>query len=250
MSESESPVVMFDNGDPAMQRAYEAARATFRYFWREIAWERRRIVPALDLTCVKAPFTDAQPPADGSGIDVEHMWISDVDFDGTSVGGILANSPNWLKSVSEGDPVRVTLSRISDWMYAIDGEVYGGFTVKLMRSRMSEKERRDHDTAWGLKFGDPSRGERVDTREPHPMSENMVGSLKEHLAKTPSAVSATGFNGWTLLHQDASAGSLATVAVLLEAGADPSAKADDGTTPLQLAEALGWQEVAQLLRRK
>jgi uncharacterized protein len=48
MSESQpSRVFMFDNSDPEMQRAYENARATFRYFWREIAWERRRIVPAL-----------------------------------------------------------------------------------------------------------------------------------------------------------------------------------------------------------
>ena len=34
---------MFDNSDPEMQGAYEKARATFRYFWREVAWERRRI---------------------------------------------------------------------------------------------------------------------------------------------------------------------------------------------------------------
>jgi hypothetical protein len=40
---------MFDDSDPEMQRAYESARATFRFFWRELAWERRRIVPALDL---------------------------------------------------------------------------------------------------------------------------------------------------------------------------------------------------------
>jgi uncharacterized protein len=43
MSESHaSKVFMFDNSDPEMQGAYEKARATFRYFWREVAWERRR----------------------------------------------------------------------------------------------------------------------------------------------------------------------------------------------------------------
>src|SRR6476620_11652286 len=42
MSESQpSRVFTFDNSDPEMQRAYESARATFRYFWREIAWERQ-----------------------------------------------------------------------------------------------------------------------------------------------------------------------------------------------------------------
>ena len=52
MSESQSSqVFMFDDSDPEMQRAYESARATFRYFWREVAWERRRIIPGLDLAC-------------------------------------------------------------------------------------------------------------------------------------------------------------------------------------------------------
>ena len=46
---SESKVFMSKDDDPEMQRAYENARATFRYFWREISWERRRIVPGLDL---------------------------------------------------------------------------------------------------------------------------------------------------------------------------------------------------------
>jgi hypothetical protein len=61
MSDSQqSKVFMFDNSDPDMQEAYRKAHATFRYFWREVSWERRRIVPALDLACVKAPFADGE----------------------------------------------------------------------------------------------------------------------------------------------------------------------------------------------
>ncbi len=52
----------FKNDDPAMQRANDEARSDFRYFWREMAWERRRIVPGLDLACVKVPFSD--PPGE------------------------------------------------------------------------------------------------------------------------------------------------------------------------------------------
>jgi len=51
---------MFDDADPEMQQAYENARGSFRYFWRELSWERRRIVPGLDLACVKAPFSDGE----------------------------------------------------------------------------------------------------------------------------------------------------------------------------------------------
>ena len=107
MSESQpSRVFLFDNSDPEMQRAYENARVTFRYFWREIAWERRRIVPALDLACVKAPFSDGEQDTRIKDTpEVEHMWLSEVDFDGQFVSGVLLNAPNWLKTVKEGDIV-------------------------------------------------------------------------------------------------------------------------------------------------
>jgi uncharacterized protein YegJ (DUF2314 family) len=109
MSESQpSRVFMFDNSDPAMQRAYENARATFRYFWREMAWERRRIVPALDLACVKAPFSDGEQQTRAKDTpDVEHMWLSGVDFDGQFVSGVLLSAPKWLKTVKEGDSARI-----------------------------------------------------------------------------------------------------------------------------------------------
>ena len=46
MSDSQpSRVYFFEDSDPEMQRAYEQARTTFKYFWREVAWERRRIRP-------------------------------------------------------------------------------------------------------------------------------------------------------------------------------------------------------------
>jgi len=147
MSQSEQlPVFLFDNSDPEMQRAYETARGTFRYFWREVAWERRRIVPALDLACVKAPFSDGRRVS-STNPEVEHMWIGEVDFDGQFVQGELLNNPNWLTSVKAGDAARIPLAEISDWMYAIGGEVYGAYTVNLMRSRMGARELREHDTA-------------------------------------------------------------------------------------------------------
>ena len=51
-------------------------------------------------------------------------------------------------------------------------------------------------------------------------------------------MNATDDQGWTFLHQQALAGSTATVAVLLKYGADVNAVTNSGMTPLQLARSL------------
>jgi uncharacterized protein YegJ (DUF2314 family) len=266
MSESQSPTFSFDNDDPDMQRAYKSARKTFRYFWRECSWERRRIIPGLDLAAVKAPFFDGTPDDPG---EVEHMWLNEIDFDGRVVTGVLLNQPNQVTSVSAGDPVSVPLDRINDWMYGQLGEVYGGHTVQLMRSRMGRRERKEHDEAWGLNFGDPDRvrivpeikkkgglfgmfrkGDDDGEIGEHPMSENMAPELAKQLKSNPDLLTSRDERGWTLLHTEALAGSYSPVKVLLEAGADRKAKTNDGRTPLDLARALKWERVVGLLERR
>src|SRR5262249_4496653 len=145
-----------------------------------------------------------------------------------------------------------------------DRRVYGGYTVQAFRARMGSAERREHDQAWGLDFGDPSRvkvflesrsgsvvralfGKTRSASDEHPMSGNMAASLREQLAQTPSMVTDKGGRGWTLLHEEALAGSVATVKVLLEAGADRTAVTEHGMTPVQLARSLGWDRVVALL---
>jgi uncharacterized protein len=267
--QEESKVYNFDNSDPAMQKAYENARASFRYFWRELAWERRRIIPGLGMAALKAPFSDGKRSKQRENPEVEHMWMNDIDFDGEYISGTLINSPNWLKSVKIGDSAQFKLNEISDWMYSISDIVYGAFTVNLIRSRMSARERKEHDNAWGLNFGDPKHVRLVPEQkksggllkglfskrsanedDEHPMSEAMVASLQEHLQKDPSMAESPDDHGWTLLHHQALAGSEGTVKVLLQYGANPKAKTDKGFTPLHLAKTLGWERVIALLSKK
>jgi uncharacterized protein len=116
MSDPEN-VFIFDSSDPEMMEAHNRARDTFRYFYRELSWEARRIIPGLDLACVKVAFTDGDTTREGP--IHEHMWIGDVSFDGKQVSGTLMNSPSWLTNVNEGDNVKTTIAELGDWMFAV-----------------------------------------------------------------------------------------------------------------------------------
>lgn len=253
-----------------MQQAYRSAQESFRFFWRELSWERRRIVPGLDMSMVKLPFTDG-PRTDGNP-DYEHMWVGDIEFDGDSISGTLLNSPNWLKSVSEGVYVTRPFAHLTDWIMTSNGRAYGGFTVNLMRSHMDRGERQQHDEAWGLDFGDPhdiqvqiqrpskpkgliaglfSRGARPQTAPTefadHPMCVNMIPKIESQLQSDRNIANHVGDDGWTLLQQEALAGNLGIVKLLVNFGADVSVRSPNGYTAAELARKIGWPEIADFL---
>lgn len=253
--------------DAEMAEAAKRAVATFKYLWRELTWEYRRIVPALELSAIKAAFKDSG----SSRSKVEHMWLSEIYFDGEAITAKLLNSPNELTSVKEGDEVSLPLDQIQDWMYVLEGRVFGGFTIQVLRARMSLSERRAHDKAWGFDFGSPdvvnlvprwedlgkkSRFGRLfggsapaagDPEAEHPMSENMAQSFAEKFAEGGDDLFALGPNGLNALHSLALGGSAACVKALLEAGADPTAPTRTGKTALDLATLMDWPRVIVLL---
>lgn len=277
MVSSKEPIFFFDSSQPEMVQANERARETFKFFWRELSWERRRIIPGLDLACVKLPFSDDENFYETMNADdVEQMWLQDVDFDGKNISGRLLNSPNWLKSIKAGDFVNVPFGMMSDWMYACQGDVFGAFTVNVIRAQMPKAERKSHDNAWGLNFGDPymlrvaytdagpktkkwslfgrkDSADSIITYEDrdkageHPMSDNMGPSLQDALKQDPSLLDFADENGFTFLHQLAMAGSFAGVKVLLDSGADKEKLTVHGMTAKELAEFFKWEKVVKLL---
>lgn len=254
-AEKKNPIFWFNNDEPEMQEAYRQARSTFRFFWRELSWEYRRIIPALDLACVKTAFADRPLEECDSSDPVEQMWLGEVGFDGRIVSGKLLNQPNHLKSVKQGDACAFEFGLLTDWMYAISSRVYGAYTVNLMRSRMNPAERQAHDGAWGMDFGDPGKilltsdgpGDELATEAEHPMSVNMKPSLIEHLQKNPDIINQPDDRGWTLLHHESLAGNALVVEVLLNHGADHSLQTNDGDLAIDLAQLMGWNRIVSLL---
>jgi uncharacterized protein YegJ (DUF2314 family) len=241
-----------DGENPKMIEARKNAQKTFKYFWRELCWERKRIVRALNIACVKITFT--QETEDIENPIVEYMWINEVMFDGNNVTGVLINNPNELTNASKGDFISVTINQISDWLFALNYKTYGGFTIQAMRSEMTNQERKEHDNAWGLDFGDFNdvlfvyeQKEHPENLIEHPMSKNMREKLIDFLKQYPNEVTYFDENGLTLLHKETIAGNLTSVEVLLAAGADKNVKTNLGETALDLAKKVNWEHIIPIL---
>lgn len=264
---------------PAMQEAKRRARESFPFFWRELSWEKRRIIPALAFSAVKLAFP---VPQSQSGTQSEHMWVSNLDFDGTTLSGTLMNTAEDIPGMVAGRSVSAPVDELEDWMLFDGNVVCGGFTVQAMRSEMSEAERRQHDEAWGLPFAPPELCNitpcaveasaapkglgRLFKKTPppsgmpydqalaharaneHPMSENMRDSYAQGIRDQPQMLTHVLDNGLTLLHMDALGGNLVPVEAMLAAGADRDARTPDGRTALELAEVMGWPRVVAALK--
>ncbi|MFD0700373.1 DUF2314 domain-containing protein [Myroides pelagicus] len=252
----EETKVFFASGEEQkMIDAFKKAQDTFKYFWRELYWDNRRIVKGLDMASVKVAFTQEFEDQEGNAYtEVEHMWIGDVFFDGLYIYGALLNEPNVLTNVQEGESVGVTIDQISDWLFLIEGKAYGGFTVQAMRSDMSEQELKAHDDAWGIDFGDFNdihvvykQNEQPENLVEHPMSRSMKESLVGFLDQHPDEITLIDEDGFTFLHREAIAGNLSTIEVLLEKGADKTMKSEDGKTALEYAQLLNWEHIIPVL---
>lgn len=269
---TEHVIYSVEGESQALKEAVASAQATFKFFWRELSWEARRIVKCLDMAAVKMSFVLAPDNPDIPA--VENMWVTDIDFDGQTITGVLMNKPRWATEFKASDPVSLPVAALNDWMYVRDGHVYGGFTVDALRSSMAADERAEHDAAWGLDFGEPGIIELVPAahgqapwllnralnstadvqtlalleRADHPMAVNMRDKVEEGLRQYPEMISDYDDGGWLLLHREVLAGNYPVVHALLRHGADPLAANSHGQSAQALAGEAGWPRIAELLQ--
>jgi len=243
--------------DAEMEEASVNAKKSFKVFWRELSWEMRRIIPGLDLSVLKRGF----PTNEKSNLSLEHMWVGDISFDGKIIRGNLLNQPNQIENLNQGDIVEFDYEEISDWMYSINNNVYGAFTVNVLRSRMAKKELKEHDDAWGLDFGDPSNSNidadlsfskflltpSIELPE-HPMSVNMAENSEDGIREMGQQINDSLTLGMTMLQFESLAGNLTQVKLLLKYGADKRIKNVHGQTAQDLAEIFSWAKISAVLK--
>ncbi|QKX05851.1 DUF2314 domain-containing protein [Aquimarina sp. TRL1] len=84
----------------------------------------------------------------------EHLWVGQIILNQSDYYGIIGNEPISILKVKLGDTVRIDKKQISDWMIVdnSNGKVKGGYTIRVLRNRMSETERNQFDQNNGLIF--------------------------------------------------------------------------------------------------
>ncbi|NHZ33151.1 YegJ family protein [Massilia rubra] len=85
-----------------------------------------------DLFRLKVKVTDKN----GS----EHFWVMPFKQTKTGFTGTIANDPDIVESVENGDEITFKRADISDWGYVQNGKQKGSFTVCAMFKSMPAKE--------------------------------------------------------------------------------------------------------------
>jgi uncharacterized protein YegJ (DUF2314 family) len=133
-----APIADIPYDDPAMIEAIARARATVPDFIRVLQ------APAEGCRdfSIKALFPDLQ----------EHMWITDPRYADGEFIGALGNIPRGSTTLKLGDEVRVREELISDWKYIENDVLAGGYSLRLIRNRMTDKARKDLDSHLDFKI--------------------------------------------------------------------------------------------------
>lgn len=139
--ENESTIYNVEEDDVEMNKAIEKAKQTLDSF--DFAFKNNTRV--FTFFGLKKKFEE-------NG-NVEHIWIGNIQ--GIEEGkyiGVIDNLPEKIKSVKLCDTVQIEKKEISDWMYIKKSELHGGYTIRLLRERMTEGQRKKFDVESGMKI--------------------------------------------------------------------------------------------------
>ena len=124
-------VVGADSDDPEMEKAVEDARKS----WSDFAKAFEAKAEGTGNFGVKFPFDAPE--------NKEFMWVEVTSLDDEFVTGKLANDPVWVKDLKLGSKVKRKISEIADWMYIKDGDIVGGYSVKVLLKRQEEEQAKE-----------------------------------------------------------------------------------------------------------
>lgn len=140
---SGDPVYNVGESDKAMDAAIAKAIQTYPDFLKALAAQDS----SNSEYSVKCGFHY------GSGGDgTEHMWLTDLHYKGDKLFGLLGNTPANVITYQEGDTIEVDKRIVSDWMYARDGKLVGGYTIRALYDKMTAAEKQEFKQEFPFKI--------------------------------------------------------------------------------------------------
>jgi uncharacterized protein YegJ (DUF2314 family) len=138
----ENTVYEVNATDNEMLNAIQMAKNTFDEFEKALKSEN----PSFKNFTLKKPYESENGD--------ENLLISPVLFNPKTNKyiGIIASKPIHTKKVKFDEIVEIERNEIVDWMYFQDNVLKGGYTLRLLRSRMTEEDRILFDKETGYKF--------------------------------------------------------------------------------------------------
>lgn len=134
-SKSQSNIVTTGDDDAEMNTAIEKAKSSFTVFTTAFNSKKTK----FSSFSIKIPFVTV-----GGN---EHIWISEISKEKDNYFGIVDNLPESTSQVKLGDKIKIEPAKISDWMFIEEGKLRGGYTIRIIRKRMTEDERKEFDSA-------------------------------------------------------------------------------------------------------
>jgi uncharacterized protein YegJ (DUF2314 family) len=149
-------VISIPANDRGMAAAIAKARQSFRQFIDTFSHPK----PGQNAFLVKMAFD--------SPSGTEHLWLADLDLSAAKPTGVIADVPT-RPDLQFKQRVEIDFTRLSDWMYVEDGKLVGGYTIRLLRERMTPAERKEADAAMPFRIEDETSPHNQST-DPAPTS--------------------------------------------------------------------------------
>jgi uncharacterized protein YegJ (DUF2314 family) len=128
---AEPDLYRVENEHATMRKAVEEARKSVSQFVKALQH------PAAGQTDfeVKKPFVE--------GKEVEHIWLSDVEFIGGRFKGKVDNLSTKIRGLKIGQVVSVNPDEISDWAYVDKGKLIGGYTIRAHYNELTPAQKKE-----------------------------------------------------------------------------------------------------------
>lgn len=145
INNSEQQVYEVSDIDKDMNAAILKAQKTFNQFEKAI---KSNATNYKNFTLKKAFPSD---------FGDEHIWIMYILPHSTKKDvyvGIVGNEPLNTKKVKLDEVVEVSKKEVTDWMFYENDQLKGAYTMKVLRNRMTEADKKNFDEETGNIFKD------------------------------------------------------------------------------------------------